>query len=125
MLKDMSQGSHFLNSSSTAPSRSLESKKEALMTHKGNNTATPEEIADWMVQQLNSIGWLKQSRVAVLILTKFGDKYVYRNKNRNWAINKDILDAFRKKTPDNVVWSRSRQEWRKRRHGDPPGRMIK
>jgi ribosomal protein S19E (S16A) len=95
------------------------------MVEREKNTATSTEIAEWMLRQFEAIGWLRQSNVAVQILTKFGDKYVYRNKNRNYAINKDILDEFRRITPDNVVWSRSRQQWRRRRAGDPPGRMVR
>jgi hypothetical protein len=95
------------------------------MAEQEKNTATAKEIAVWMLRQFEAIGWLRQSRVAVQILTKFGDKHVYRNKNRNYAINKDILVEFRKLTDENVVWSRSRQEWRKRRASDPPGRMVR
>jgi hypothetical protein len=56
----------------------------------------------------------------------FGEEYVYQNENHNWAIRKEILEEFRRLTPDGVVWSRSEQLWRKRREYDPPGkRMVK
>ena len=42
------------------------------------------------------------------------------------GIIKEVLDEFQKLTPDDVVWSRSRQLWRKRRASDPPDtRMVR
>jgi hypothetical protein len=89
--------------------------------------ATPAEIAQFMLttyrQQSN---YLRQSHVAHLIRQKFGEQFVYKNKNHNWAINAEILDEFRKITPDDTVWSRSRQLWRQRRDYDPPStRMVR
>jgi hypothetical protein len=82
------------------------------------------QIAAWMVSQLGP-SWLRQQSVARMIRTQWGDEYVYKNKNRHWAINPDILEEFRKLTEEQVVWSRSKQAWRKRRDGDGPGRMVK
>jgi hypothetical protein len=83
------------------------------------------QIAQWMFDKLQQQKSLKQSSVASQIRTQWGEQYVFKNRQRNWGINKDILDEFRKLTPDNVVWSRSRQTWRYRGPGDPPGRMVR
>ena len=83
-------------------------------------------VAMWMLEQYERHKRLAQSSAAYGIRQQFGEEHVYRNKQRNWGINKGILDEFRKLTPDDVVWSRSSQTWRQRREADPPGsRMVR
>lgn len=89
--------------------------------------ATAAEIAQWMLdlykKQKNN---LQQQHAAHLIRKEFGPEWTYRNKNGNWGIVKPVLDEFRKITPDDTVWSRSRQAWRARMKFDPPtGRMVR
>lgn len=89
---------------------------------------TEEEIkiAEWMLEQYNKHQRLSQSSAARGIRTEFGEQYVYKNKQRNWAINKGILEAFKRLTPEGVVWSRSTQTWRARRASDPQDtRMVR
>lgn len=86
---------------------------------------TPQSIAQWMLTQVPAAGFLNQSRVARTIRNTWGEDFVYKNKNRNWAIRADILEAFRALTEGQLMWSRSRQAWRRRRPGDPEGRMIR
>ncbi|HFH3922976.1 DUF6953 family protein [Pseudomonas aeruginosa] len=84
------------------------------------------QIAEWMLQQFNQLQRLSQSTAARGIRVQFGEQHVYKNKQRNWAINKGILEAFKKLTPDGVVWSRSSQAWRARRPTDPQdSRMVR
>lgn len=83
---------------------------------------TAAEIADWMLGEFETRRTLYQSRVANFVRQHNPD-LVYRNKQRNWALDKSILAAFRKITSDDVVWSRSQQLWRKRTERDKPGRM--
>lgn len=87
--------------------------------------ATAQEVAEWIVGQLQENAFLYQARVARHVRQEFGEEFTYRNKNGNWAIRKDVLDEFRKLTPTDVVWSRSTQAWRRRRPNDPEGRMIR
>jgi len=89
-------------------------------------SASPVEIAEWMMEEFNKRGRLVQTYAVWQIKKRFGEEHIYKNKNHNWAINQPILEAFRTLTPDNVVWSRSRQLWRTRRDSDPPdARMVK
>jgi hypothetical protein len=89
-------------------------------------TAEEKKIAEWMLQEYLKNHRMTQKRVASQIRQNFGETHVYKNKNRNWGINAGILEEFRKLTPDDTVWSRSRQLWRERRESDPPGtRMVK
>lgn len=81
-------------------------------------------IASWMESEFKRRGHLSQSTAAHYILRNYGADYVYRNRNGNYGIIKPILDEFRKLTPTNAVWSRSRQYWRLRKPGDPVSRMV-
>lgn len=85
---------------------------------------TPQDLAEWMVQELSQRRTLPQSRVATYA-RQHNPELVYKNRNRNWGLVKPVLDAFRKLTADddNVVWSRSNQHWRQRKPTDKPGRM--
>ncbi len=87
---------------------------------------SPEEIAEWMLSEYSKANRLVQRAAARQIRQLFGEEHVYKNKNRNWAINKPVLDKFREITGDDVVWSRSRQLWRQRRETDPHDtRMVR
>lgn len=93
---------------------------------KGFMMPTAADIAADMLQMFNQNGRLVQSRAARHVRTTYGEDFVYKNKNNNWAIRADILDEFRKLTDDGtVVWSRSGQYWRRRRSTDPEGRMVR
>ena len=91
-------------------------------------TSSEEEkaVARWMLEQYQPHKRLVQSTAAHGIRKHFGDQHVYKNRQRNWGINKGILAEFRRLTPSDVVWSRSSQTWRQRRESDPPDkRMVK
>lgn len=89
-------------------------------------TDTEKEVARWMLEQYERHKRLVQSSAAYGIRKAFGEEHVYKNRQRNWGINKGVLEEFRKLTPNNVVWSRSSQTWRERREADPPdSRMVR
>ncbi|WP_374013685.1 hypothetical protein [Pseudoxanthomonas koreensis] len=89
-------------------------------------SSTDEEktVAQWMLDQYRRNNRLVQSSAARGIRMTFGENHVYKNRQRNWGINKGILEAFRELTPDDVVWSRSSQTWRQRRESDPPDKRM-
>lgn len=88
--------------------------------------ATAADVAGWMFEEYSKFNRLVQRRAASYIRREFGEEFVYKNKQRNWGINNDVLEEFKRLTPEDVVWSRSRQLWRQRRESDPPGaRMVK
>lgn len=86
---------------------------------------TAQAIAQWMAAQLEGRLWLRQNLVARHVRTAWGEDFVYKNKNRNWALAPSVLDEFRDITGESVVWSRGKQSWRARKPDDGPGRMIK
>jgi hypothetical protein len=68
---------------------------------------------------------LHQTSVVHHIRTDYGGKYIYRDRrHRGYGIDKEVLTAFRKLTPKNVVWSRSGLRWRERKSYDPPGKRM-
>lgn len=84
---------------------------------------TPQEAAQWMVEQLAKQKVLDQHRAA-WELNKKDKALTYHNANGNLAIHPDVLKIFNKLTNDgDVVWSRSSFQWRYRRTSDRPGRM--
>ena len=83
---------------------------------------TAEDVAKWMVEQLEHQKCLYQERAAPEIKKQFGQDFTYTNENGNLAIHKDVLDVFTKLTKDSVVWDGEDRFWRKRKEGDKPGR---
>lgn len=82
-------------------------------------------IAEWMLEKYNERQYLAHSTACRVIRQNFGEQYVYKNKRKNWAINKEVLEAFNKLTPEGVVWSRCAKVWRARKLGDPQNsRMV-
>jgi len=84
---------------------------------------TPEAVAEWMHSRLQQEDRLYQRRTAHEIAKAFGDEFTYVNKNRNLAIDRRVLDAFRRISGETVVWSRRGYFWRKREPGDAASRM--
>ena len=85
--------------------------------------ATAQEIATWMLKELERANELYQEDVVYEIASQFGNEFAYDNENGNLAIRKDILAAFRKLTGDSVIWVRGERYWRKREAFDEPGRQ--
>ena len=82
---------------------------------------TPEDAAQWMIDEMTRKGKLYQDRVAQN-LRKQDLSLVYKNENGNYAIGKVVLDCFNKIGGNNVVWSRGDRCWRHRKSTDVPGR---
>lgn len=87
-----------------------------------SSDATPEVIAQWMLDQLKTKRELAQADVVREIIRQFGPEFSYTNANGNPAIDQRILKAFRKLSGDTVVWDRWSFAWRKRQAGDAPSR---
>jgi hypothetical protein len=83
---------------------------------------TPQDVAAWMLEEVNREGQLYQSEAVDEIEGRFGDEFVYENDNGNPAIARKVLAAFRKLTEETVVWDRWDFCWRLRDESDDPGR---
>jgi len=84
---------------------------------------TTKDVAQWMLDEINSGNYLYQEQAAYSVSNMFGDNFVYINENGNLAIEKKVLNAFRKLTDGSVVWSRGEKMWRLREESDEPGRQ--
>jgi hypothetical protein len=82
-----------------------------------------EQIAKWMLEELERVEFLYQETVVFDIASKFGDEFTVINDNGNMAIRRDILSAFRALTGDSVIWERGERMWRKRQAHDEVGRQ--
>ncbi len=85
-------------------------------------SATAEEVAKWMLGQLQAQKYLYQEEVVADIADKFGDEFTYDNQNGNPAISRAVLAEFRKLTEKTVVWERGERCWRLREQFDEKGR---
>lgn len=85
---------------------------------------TSEQVAQWMMDELERVQYLYQEVVVFDIQTNFGDDFVYINDAGNLAISRTVLTAFRKLTEDSVVWERGERFWRRREDYDPEGKRL-
>jgi hypothetical protein len=63
---------------------------------------TAIDVAQWMFGEVMRRSALDQETAAHQIQMKFGKEFLHENENGNWAINKDVLAAFRKLTGDSI-----------------------
>jgi len=75
--------------------------------------STPREVAEWMAKHFETSNRLYQETTVLKIKREFGDDFVYRNENGNWAIGKNVLKEFRALTDGKLVWERGERAWRK------------
>lgn len=79
-------------------------------------------VACWMLDQLHLDDCLYQDDVVDHLVKAKRDDLLTENADGNQVIGKGVLAAFRKLTPDNVVWVKPDRYWRFRVAEDEPGR---
>lgn len=82
-----------------------------------------KDVANFMRAQLDTEERLYQEYIVYEIDSRFGSNFVYINENGNLAIDRKVLDEFRKITP-NVVWERGERCWRLCDSDDEPGARM-
>lgn len=83
---------------------------------------TPDEIAKWMLDKIESENFVYQETVVYDISSRFGEEFTYLNDAGNLAIRRDVLKALRKISEDSVVWERGERMWRRRAYYDDVGK---
>ncbi|RTQ52311.1 hypothetical protein EJV47_04620 [Hymenobacter gummosus] len=83
-----------------------------------------DQVARWMLDQLQAEGVLYQVTAIDGIEARFGAAYTCLNANGNIGIAPAVLKAFRQLTAASVVWERSGRFWRWREAHDPSGRQL-
>lgn len=84
---------------------------------------TPDDVASWMLEQLNLKGQLLQMDAASEIEKLFGREFVSESEYGGSLISKKVLSAFTRLTKDEVVYCKIEKYWRKRLPDDSPGRQ--
>jgi hypothetical protein len=72
---------------------------------------TNEEVAEWMVTQIEERGSVSQKTMVAQIKNQQGEEFVYTNENRNPAISKGVLKEFGKLKEGKVRWDTRRRCW--------------
>lgn len=86
---------------------------------------TPEQVADWMLRQIEREECVYQDDVVDLVLQHGGDSLLRENADGNVVLGRGILDAFLKLTKSNVVWVKPERYWRFRVAEDEEGREAR
>ena len=85
--------------------------------------ANAKDVAQWMLEEVQRSGHLAQEQAFDEIQQKFGKEFTYINDRGGNAINKKVLNVFRRLSEDTVVWARTGHYWRMRKPGDEPSRV--
>ena len=83
---------------------------------------TPQEAAEWMLEQFEGGRCLYQEVAASNLLHLNDEQLAYYDGNGNVCVGKKVLAAFNKLTPD-AVYERTGKFWRDRLPSDQPGRQ--
>lgn len=81
-----------------------------------------EVVAQWMLAEIERDACVYQDDVVDYIVRARHEELLIENADGNQVLGKAILAAFRKLTPDNVVWVKPDRYWRFRVAEDEPGR---
>lgn len=81
-----------------------------------------DSVAAWMLRKIHDESCVYQDDVVDHIIKADGEELLIENADGNQVLGKGVLAAFRKLTPDNVVWVRPDRYWRLRVAEDEPGR---
>lgn len=79
-------------------------------------------VADWMLAQIQQEACVYQDDVVDYLVKAKREDLLTENTDGNQVIGKAVLAAFRKLTPDTVVWVKPDRYWRHRVAEDEPGR---
>ena len=81
-----------------------------------------KEASVWMLAQLKKDGCLYQDDVVDYLLKVGADVLLRENSDGNLVLQRKLLNQFRRKTEDNVVWVKPDKYWRFRVPEDEPSR---
>lgn len=79
-----------------------------------STTATPDDVARWMLDELERNQRLSQVDAVIGIARAFGPEFLYENRNSRPAIDKRVLRAFRSLADATVIWDRAEFCWLQR-----------
>lgn len=86
---------------------------------------TAEDLAQWMLAQLEREGCMYQDDVVDRAVKENAEGLLRENVDGNLVVGTAVLNAFKKLTETRVVWVRSDFYWRLRVAEDEPGREAR
>jgi hypothetical protein len=84
-----------------------------------------KNVADWMLAQVERHGCIYQDDVVDRIVKAKAEDLLRENSDGNLVLSTPVLNAFKKLTPDSVVWVGPDRYWRWRVTEDEPGRNAR
>jgi hypothetical protein len=72
------------------------------------------DVADWMVSEVEVEGFLYRDMAVAHIADKFGAEFIYTDEDGKPAISEAVLTAFHELTEGTVYWDRWDKCWRQR-----------
>lgn len=88
-------------------------------------TTDAKSVSDWMLAQIEKDGCLYQDEVVDHILRAKAEVLLRENTEGSLVLEATVLNAFKKLTPDSVVWVGPDKYWRWRVAEDEPGRNAR
>jgi len=70
-----------------------------------------QHIAEWMVEQIQNHGTLKQEDAIAYVRAEHGEEYIFTSESGNVSLSKEIKKAFRKHHAGRVAWDRDGFFW--------------
>lgn len=81
-----------------------------------------DTVSKWMLAKIETEACVYQDDVVDFLIKAGREDLLIENADGNQVLGKGVLAAFRKLTPDNVVWVKPDRYWRFRVAEDEPGR---
>lgn len=88
-------------------------------------TVDAKSVSDWMLAQIEKDGCIYQDDVVDHIVRDKAEELLRENSDGNLVLGTTVLNAFKKLTPDSVVWVGPDRYWRWRVAEDEPGRNAR
>lgn len=88
-------------------------------------TTDAKSVSEWMLAQIEKDGCLYQDDVVDHIVRAKSEVLLRENTEGNLLLGTTVLNAFKKLTPDSVVWVGLDRYWRWRVTEDEPGRNAR
>ena len=82
-------------------------------------------IVSWMISKLEEDSCIYQDDVVDYLVKNNFETYLTENSVGNLVLNRNLLEEFKKRTENNVVWVRNELYWRWRVPEDEPGRIAR
>jgi hypothetical protein len=88
-------------------------------------TIDAKSVSDWILTQIEKDGCIYQDDVVDRIIRAKAEELLRENSDGNLVLGTTVLNAFKKLTPDSVVWVGPDKYWRWRVAEDEPGRNAR